>query len=134
MQKFERRPHERDNFIGGHIVGFALPPRPIEELLEGFFVGALGLTLEARIRGASDLLGSDHVALIGAQDQDGWCAWKTNQGLLSACGKYDHEQSQRTSAYVLLIEWSIAPHEHHKGWWHCYPKRPLEWIKGRGRN
>ena len=116
-------------------MGFALSPKHIEELLEAFVVGALGLTLEARIRDVSDLLENDHISIVGAQEsQDGWCAWQTNQGVVSVCGRYDHEQSQRTSAYVLLIEWWIAPHEHHKGWWYCYPGRTLEWIKGRGRN
>ena len=112
---------------------FSLSRIAIEELLEHFVVGALGLALEAPIRDLNDLpsghLGSHREAVNKRPD---WAAWQTNRGPVSACATYDQEQSQHVKAYVLLFEWWIPPHEHHKGWWYCYPKRPRDWIKGAG--
>lgn len=105
-------------------------PRPIEELLEAFVLGALGLNLEARILDVLNLPATHRGSTgISQSDQRDCAAWQTNRGPVSACGTYDYEQSQRLRAHVLLIEWWIGQHEHHKGWWYCYPTRTREWIK-----
>jgi hypothetical protein len=105
----------------------------IEELLEYFVTAALGLTLKARIQSASELP-PGHRGCLTNQDSKPrvWAAWHTNGGPVSACAAYSHPQALRIGAYVLWIEWWIANLEHHEGWWHCYPNRPREWIKGSG--
>jgi hypothetical protein len=114
-------------------VDFEMSRGAIEELLECFFSVALGLTLEARILDAGDLPTGQPRCLTTPQREPPVCAaWHTNRGPVSGCTVYDRERALRIGAYVLWIEWWIASHEHHEGWWHCYPKRPCEWIKGAG--
>jgi hypothetical protein len=114
-------------------VEFHVSRGAIEELLEHFVSAALGLTLEARIQDAGELPRSHQGCLTNAQSRmHAWAAWCTDRGMVSSCADYDHEQAQRIGAHVLLIEWWISHGEHHKGWWHCYPTRPREWIKGPG--
>ena len=105
----------------------------IEELLGYFVSEALGLTRGARIQNAADLP-SDHREYLSnpMNKPRAWAAWHTKDGLVSACAAYDNEQALRIKAHVLLIAWRIAAREPHEGWWHCYPKRPREWIKGPG--
>jgi hypothetical protein len=112
---------------------FVVPPAGIVEFLEHFVSGALGLWLEARIQNASDLT-KDHLGfLTNAQNKPRvWAAWRTNMGTLSACAAYEHELALRVRAHVLWIAWWITPGQHHEGSWHCYSKRPCEWIKGPG--
>ena len=104
----------------------------IEKLMEYFIADALGLTLEARV----PVIGLRPAAHGGRLKRSGrtpvWAHWHTDRGSVTACGRYDHAQSRCVEAHVLWIVWWIAPHEHHEGWWHCYPKRPREWIKGIG--
>lgn len=105
----------------------------VEKLLEYFLSEALGLTLEARIQDTSRLPTGHRRCLTNPIGKPRVCAaWHTNRGPVSACAAYDHGQAQRISAHVLLIEWWIAAAEYHEGWWHCYPQRPREWIKGPG--
>jgi len=110
-----------------------VPGAAIEELLEYFVSDALGLTLEGRIQDARDLPSVHRGCIASPKGKPNiWSAWRTNRGTVSACAAYDHEQALRMSAHVLWISWWIGPDEHHEGWWHCYPKRPGEWIKGSG--
>jgi hypothetical protein len=111
-----------------------MPPSTfIGQLLEDFVLGALGLTLEARIEEMRSLPVSHQNGLSPSQtDLRAWVAWHTNKGAVTLCGTYDQLRSQTMRAHVLLIEWWVAPNEHHVGWWHCYPKRTREWIKGPG--
>lgn len=112
---------------------FARTSISIEELLEEFVLGALGLSLDAPIRALNELPASHRGSLQGSLGkQRDWAAWQTNRGPVSARANYDYVQSQRMRAHVLLIEWWISPNEHHKGWYYCYPKRTREWIKGPG--
>jgi hypothetical protein len=105
----------------------------IQELLECFVSAAVGLTLEARIRDAGDLPEGHRGCLTSPNHNPRvWAAWHTNVGLVSLCASYDYGQALRMGAHVLCIEWWIASGEHCEGWWHCYPKRPREWIKGAG--
>jgi hypothetical protein len=105
----------------------------IEKLLEYFASDALGLVLGARIQDASDLMARHRGLLTNPESKlRVWIAWHTDRGPVSACATYDDEQALRVSAHVLRISWWIAPCDHHEGWWHCYPKRPREWIKGPG--
>jgi len=105
----------------------------VEELLEYFVSAALGLSLEVRVRDTGDVPAAHRGCLIHPSGSPRiWAAWKTNRGPVSACAAYDPEQSLRVSAHVLWIAWWIGSGEHHEGWWHCYPKRPREWIKGTG--
>lgn len=107
----------------------------IEELLEHFVSGALGLDIVSRIGQLSELPARHQERLAQLQSKGRiWAAWSTNRGPVSVSAEYDHAQAQRVQAHVLLLEWWIGPHEHHEGWWHCYPKRPREWIVGPGRS
>jgi hypothetical protein len=105
----------------------------MEELLESFVTAALGLTLASRISDVSQLpelqLARNHDTNEGA-----WVcsAWHTDRGRVIACVTYHHEQSQKMKAHVLWLEWWIAPHEHHEGWWRCEAKWPRDWVKGPG--
>ena len=111
-----------------------LPHAAMEELLHYFLCDAVGLTLTGRIEAARELP-SAHRAC--APDSTGkprvWAAWQSSRGTVSAAVLCDREQSLRLGAHVLFISWWIGPQEHHEGWWHCYPKRPREWIKGTGQ-
>jgi hypothetical protein len=105
----------------------------IEQLLEYFVLDALGLLLRGRIEDASDLTARHRGFLTDPESKlRVWVAWHTDRGQVSTCATYDHEQARRMSAHVLRIAWWIAPRDYHEGWWHCYPKRPREWIKGLG--
>lgn len=105
----------------------------IEQLLEYFASDALGLMLQARIPDASDLRARHRGFLTDPESKlRVWVAWHTDRGPVSMCAAYDHEQALRMSAHVLRLAWWFAPQDHHEGWWHCYPKRPREWIKGLG--
>jgi len=105
----------------------------IEYFLESFVSAALGLSLEARIQDARKLPAGHRGCLTDSQNKPAvWLAWKTNQGPVSVCAEYENDQSRRMRAHVLWLAWWIAAREHHEGWWHCYPKRPREWIKGPG--
>jgi hypothetical protein len=105
----------------------------IEQLLANFLSAAAGLILQDALRDSDAVRAQRHSnAPSPHTDPPVWAAWKTARGTVSACGTYDRTQSQRLGANVLHIEWWIAPDTHHEGWWHCYAKRPGEWIKGRG--
>jgi hypothetical protein len=104
----------------------------IEELLQYFASYALGLSLDGRIRDPRELPASHQNSLIDSEGERPWVAWRTDRGPMSACADYDYARSRRINAHVLQIAWWIAAHEHHAGWWHCYPERPREWIKGAG--
>jgi hypothetical protein len=104
----------------------------IGELLKYFVSDALGLTIEARIENACDLPpGCLRMPLDPQIKPRLRVGWRTDQGPIGVCAEYDHELKLRKGVHVLLIEWWIATREHHEGWWHCYPNRPREWIKGR---
>lgn len=104
------------------------------ELLNNFLVGTQSLTLQAPI---SDLTSLPHSYRARLREAEAlgriYTAWTTDQGPVAAWGEYDRHQSAFVHAHVLFIEWSLSPHEHHAGWWHCYQERPREWICGRGR-
>src|ERR1700730_2415269 len=102
-------------------------------LLESFVSSALGLTIGPRVQNHSDLAAEYGISAQKANSDPRVCAaWETDRGPIYVCAKYDADQSARQNAHVLLIEWWLPRHEHHEGWWHCYPNRPREWIKGRG--
>jgi hypothetical protein len=106
----------------------------IEDLMEHFIVGALGLDIVSRIEQLSELPAHHQDALAKLQCKGRtWAAWSTNRGPVSISAEYDHAQAQRVKAHVLFISWWIEPGEHHEHWWHCYPKRPREWVVGPGR-
>jgi hypothetical protein len=107
----------------------------IEDLLEYFVSAALGLTLKGRIRDVDDLPDAYRGCCLANPQiaARAWAAWHTDRGPLTASAIYDTEQAQRIGAHVLQITWWLAPFEYHESWWHCYPKRPHEWIKGPGR-
>ena len=105
----------------------------VEELLAYFASEALGLTLGARIHDDGDLSARHRAFLTKSESKSRvWVAWHTDKGPLSTFATYDREQAIRIGAHVLRIEWWVAPGEHYDGWWHCYPNRRREWIKGAG--
>jgi hypothetical protein len=112
---------------------FEVPTAAMEELLRSFLADAVGLTLEAQIDAARDLPPTHRACTADSTGQPRvWAAWQSNRGMVSAAVLCHREQSHRLGAHVLFISWWIGPQEHHEGWWHCYPKRPHEWIKGAG--
>jgi len=111
----------------------AASPTTVEDFLEHFLLGALGLSLQARIHDLDSVPASHRSGLVDSQGVPRqWAAWQTDKGPVSGSAIYDHEQSQRIRAHVLFIEWWMVPYQHHQGWWHCDPKHPREWTKGRG--
>jgi hypothetical protein len=105
----------------------------IEVLLQSFVSEALGLTIGTRIQDTSALSASHRVFLTNPESKLRiWVAWHTNKGPVSTCATYHQQQAVRIGAHVLHIAWLLAPNEHYEGWWHCYPRRPGEWIKGAG--
>jgi hypothetical protein len=114
-------------------VDFDVSRAAIEQLMEYFASDALGLVLGARMQDASDLMARHRGCLSDPENKlRVWVAWHTDRGPVSTCATYQQEQALRLGAHVLRIAWWIAPRDHHEGWWHCYPKRPREWIKGSG--
>jgi hypothetical protein len=108
---------------------------PIVELMEHFVSAALGLDVVSRIGQPRELPAhhKDSVAKLQCKGRI-WAAWSTNIGPVIVSAEYDHAQAQSMKAHVLYFEWWIEPGESHgRYWWHCYPKRPREWIAGRGR-
>ena len=106
----------------------------VEDLIEHFIVGALGLDIVSRIGQLSELPAHHQDALAKLQCKGRtWAAWSTNVGPVTVSAEYDHAQAQSVKAHILYFEWWIEPGKSHGNyWWHCYPKRPREWIAGRG--
>ena len=104
----------------------------IEGLLESFAAAALGLEVFDRIRDVNLLARRSSGSKVSGSGPIARAAWHTDRGVASFSATYDEAQSQRVGAQVLEIEWWIGT-EHHRGWWHVYPKFPCDWIKGIGR-
>lgn len=107
----------------------------VEQLLAHFLIGVLGLTLQSEIRGGrrdQPMRSQGERAPTNGADMPVCADWQTDQGIVSIAGTYDHSQSQRTYAHVLLLSWWIPPHTHHEAWWRCDIRRPREWTRGRG--
>jgi hypothetical protein len=103
--------------------------------MEHFVSAALGLDIGPRIERLSELP-AHHRNSFAKTEREGrlWVAWSTNRGPVTLCAEYDHAQAQSIKAHVVYFEWWIEPSESHGGCrWHCYPKRPREWLAGRGR-
>jgi hypothetical protein len=107
----------------------------IVSLLDAFLSGTQAVELRVRIKELEGLPDWYRAHVEHAQELGRvWTAWSTDEGHVIAWGDYDHEQSTRVRAHVLFIEWGLPPADHHASWWYCYPKRPKEWICGRGRD
>jgi hypothetical protein len=120
--------------LGGPQLDLTVPSSVIEELMEHFVTGALGLDIVSRIGQLSELPAHHRHALTKLQGNGRiWAAWSTTSGPVSVAAEYDHVQAQRVRAHVLLIGWWMEPGEYHESRWHCYPNRPREWICGAGR-
>jgi hypothetical protein len=107
----------------------------IEDLLTSFLIGALGLELHVNIEELETLPASRRLRLQLEVEDDAelvWVAWQTNVGVVAATGRYDHEQSRRSSTHALLIEWWMPPDTHHRSWWRANPQHLTEWTAGRG--
>jgi hypothetical protein len=106
----------------------------VEKLLKGFLVGTQNVRLESQVLTIEELPAACRER-VRAADASGrvWGAWSTEQGVMVVWGNYDVEGSRRLKWYVLLyLEWYIPPGEFHAGWFRCNPRRPTEWIFGRG--
>ena len=104
----------------------------LEQLLEHFLIGALGLALGAAIREPIAMPGPNSAGSSAHSKPLAWAAWKTDWGVVKICGAYDDLQSQRLGAHVVYLEWWPAAGGHHEGWWRCDRRRPREWTKGHG--
>jgi hypothetical protein len=107
-------------------------PMSLEQLLEHFLIGALGLTLGAAIRETIAMPRPHRTAPSARSAPAAWVAWKTDRGVVKICGAYDDVQSQGLDAHVVYLEWWPAAGVHHEGWWRCDRRRPREWTKGYG--
>ncbi len=105
----------------------------VEELLKCFLMGTQNVALTAQILEIEEppVAWRDRVRAAESLGR-AWVAWSTDRGPMAAWGSYDVEGSRRLRACVLHIEW-FPPRANitHSGA-HCYPKRPTEWIGGRG--
>lgn len=104
----------------------------IEGLLESFAVSALGLEISDRIRDLSSLKHRSCCPDPSDRGPIAFVAWHTDRGVAAFRAMYDEARSERVKAQVVEIEWWMES-EHQRGWWHCYPKFPRDWIKGIGR-
>jgi hypothetical protein len=99
-----------------------------------FVTAALGLDIVSQIGELTELPPHHRDCLAKIQcDRRIWAAWITEAGPLTLSAEYDPAQSQSVKAYVLYFEWWIGVGQSHgRNWWHCYPKRPGEWISSNG--
>jgi hypothetical protein len=105
----------------------------VEDLLTSFLTGALGFELLVNIEDLEKLPASYQLRLQpGVDAKLAWVAWHTNVGIVAATGCYDLDQSRRSSAHVLIIEWWISRDTHHRSWWRANLQQPTEWTAGRG--
>jgi hypothetical protein len=122
----EERDHPNGAGVGPVAAGIA-------DLLTHFFISARGLRLLAPIDDIAAIRARLTAPQIVANSEPPvWAAWTTDAGRLCACGSYDHAQSQRLCAHVLLIEWWLPPDAHYVSWWRCDPQRLQDWTRGRG--
>jgi hypothetical protein len=111
-----------------------VPREIIADLLTSFLFGALGLELIENIDRLQRLPVEHRKRLREIQAEDlTWVAWRTDRGVVAATGRYYRDQSRRSNAHIMFIEWWIPPDTHHAGWWRADPERPSEWTAGRGR-
>jgi hypothetical protein len=104
----------------------------IEDLLTSFLCNAVGLDLHQRIEHLEKLPGPHRERLEAVEENPVFVAWVTNVGVVSATGRYDADQSRRTYAHVLLIDWWLPSGTHHSSWWRANPQHLNEWTAGRG--
>jgi hypothetical protein len=115
-------------------MNFDLSRSDVENLLAGFLAGTQGVELKKRLTDLSDLAPAcrTHVRRAVASGR-AWTAWSTEHGPIAAWGDYDIHGSRQINAYLLSVEWCGVPNDHHSLWCYCHPRRPTEWIVGRGR-
>jgi hypothetical protein len=109
-----------------------VPRKLVEDLLSSFLSDALGLDLHQRIVQLEKLPAQHRERFAAVEESPIWIAWVTERGVVSATGRYDAEQSRRTYAHVLLIEYWMPSDIHHSSWWRADPQHPNEWTAGRG--
>jgi hypothetical protein len=106
----------------------------VEKLLAGFLTATQGLKPGVQFIDAGELPPTCRKHVQAAQALGSpLIAWSTVDGPIAAWAEYDIEGSKQLGAYLLLIEWCGISGGHHSSWCYCYPKRPTEWIFGRGR-
>jgi len=106
----------------------------IETLLGAFLVGTYGLELKERLFNLNDLP-NDYRDLIEQARAEGrvWAAWSTSDGAVAASAEYDEPRSKEVHAHVMRIEWRCPTATgQHSLWVCCDPRRPTEWVAGRG--
>jgi hypothetical protein len=101
-------------------------------LLGHFLIGTQCFSQGVRIEDPHALSPEFRELVVKAQsDRQAWCAWSTERGTMFAAGQVDVVAS-RQNHFVIFIEWYLKDLERHAAWWRCYPKRPRDWIVGRG--
>jgi hypothetical protein len=116
-------------------VNFDLSRSDVENLLAAFLAGTLGVEFGTRFMTLSELPAPCRTHLRPAVASGrAWIAWSTSCGPLAAWGVYDIQASRQINAYLLFVEWWGMPSGHHSLWCYCDPKRPTDWVVGRGRH
>jgi len=104
----------------------------IEQLLQHFIEGALGLNLSASKPTASASDQFEYPSSVGNCGRAVCVSWQIDRGTARICGVYDSAQSLRIRAHVLWLAWWLPSDIRYEGWWRCDQKRLNEWTKGRG--
>lgn len=113
---------------------FDLSRSELENLLAGFLVGALGVTLKTRVSSLDELPAACRPRIESTEAKGlAWSAWSTDEGLIVAWGECDIAASRKLNAHALHIRWWVeSTQTYHALWCHCHSGRPTEWVVGRG--
>jgi hypothetical protein len=114
---------------------FALARADVESLLSAWLTGTQCVALRQQLTALADLPQACLKYVMAAQEAGRvWVAWSTELGPMVAWGDYDQQQSEKIRAHAMFIEWWLPSSGHHGLWARGDPRRPNEWIFGRGDN
>jgi hypothetical protein len=119
---------------GGGQINPELSRTDLQGLLASFLIGTQGVTLQQQITDISELPEGCRARVRDADLQGrAWTAWVTELGIIAAWGELDLKGSRALNAYLLHIGWFHPQTGDHGLWCYSDPKRPTEWVVGRGQ-
>jgi hypothetical protein len=114
-------------------MNFDLSRSDVEQLLAGFLAGTQAVALKTQVTDYRELPEPYRPAVHRAHEaKRAWTAWSTDCGFLVAWGDYDIAASRQLFSHVLFVEWQGSHGGPHATWCRCDPRRPTEWVFGRG--